>query len=234
MARYTVTYSKFINNLQEVKALYTLANDQAVDVGKPNSPLAVRDALCRSAIVLLSSHIEGYIENLAVLILSKIVEKRIHKSKLSPKFLYYMSKDLLDNICDTEHPEKIVDKVKQLFSRDNYIWGESDYFSEDLRIELFVSAFSNPKFESIKKFFARFGYKEYSYDLTVHLKSDYLPCKNMVNNVVDQRNKIAHGDVTSTATPKDLADMLELVQLFCRSTDKVVGDRFNNLGCPIR
>ena len=234
MARYTPAYSTFVNNLEEVTALYKLAIEQAGEMGRSNDSVAVRGALCRSAIVLLSSHIEGYIENLADLILCRIVEKRIRKSKLSPRFLYYLSKDLLDNICDTENPDSISEKVKEFFSRDNYIWSDSDFFSEDLRIELFVSGFSNPKFKRIKLFFARFGYKEYSQDLGEHLKSNFLPCTNMVDNVVDQRNKIAHGDVTSTSTPKDLVDMLKLIHLFCHSTDVVIGDWFSELGCPIR
>ena len=234
MARYTTAYSRFVDNLKEVQELYKLANKQVGGVGIFDGSGAVRDALCRSAIVLLSSHIEGYIENLADVILSRIVEKQIRKEKLSPQFLYYLSKDLLDNIRDTEKPEGIAKKVKKLFSRDYHIWSESDFFEEDLRIDLFVSGFSNPKFIRIRKFFARFGYGEYCRDLERSLKSNYPACMNMVNNVVDQRNKIAHGDVTTTSTPQDLVDMLNLIHLFCRSTDEVIGNWFSKLGCPIR
>ena len=234
MARYTTAYSKFVFNLKEVQALHKFAKEQADGESMFNGSAAVRGALCRSAIVLLSSHVEGYIENLADIILYKIVEKRIRKTKLSPQFLYFLSKDLLDKICDTENPEGAAKKVQELFSRDYHIWDDSDYFGEDLQIDLFVSGFSNPKFVRIKRFFARFGYEDYSRDLGHNLKSNYKLCKNMVDNVVDQRNKIAHGDVTSTSTPRDLADMLELIQLYCRSTDEVIGGWFSKLGCPIR
>ena len=234
MARYTTAYSTFVNNLQEVHELYKLAKNQVSDVSLVNRSGSVSSVLCRSSIVLLSSHIEGYIEDLAVLILSKMVEKRIRKTELPKQFLYYLSKDLLDDISDTRDPERIAEKLKELFSRDYYIWDDSDFFNNDLRTDLFVHGFSNPGYMKIKRFFARFGYKKYSSDLGKFLKANYLSCTNMVNNVVDQRNKIAHGDVTTTSTPKDLADMLDLIHLFCRSTDIVIGDWFKKLGCPIR
>ena len=234
MARYTTAYSKFVKNLREVEALNKLAKEHADDKVLLNGSQAVRDALCRSAIVLLSSHIEGYIENLVELILFKIVEKRIPKTKLSLIFLYYLSKDLLVSICETESPYKVSKKVKKLFSRDYFIWSDNEFFCEDLQIDLFISEFSSPRFKRINKFFARFGYQEYSRDLRRNLKSKYDPCMNMVDNVVDQRNKIAHGDVSTTSTPKDLEDMLDLIYLFCRSTDEVVGNWFSELDCPLR
>ncbi len=234
MARYTIAYSAFVNNLQEVQEPYILAKTKQVS----NVSLVTRSARERrdlniSAIIQLSYCIEEYIENLAELILCKVVEKRIRKAKLPQQLLYFLPKDLLDDICNTKDPEYIAEKIKKLFSRD-YFLGGSDYFNDNFQKDLFVYGFSNPGYRSIRRFFARFGYKEYSYDLENILKSNYLLCTNMVNDVADEKNKIAHGDVTTISTPRDLTDMLNLTHLFCRSTDKVIGDWFKKLGCPIR
>ena len=234
MARYTIAYSAFVNNLQEVQELLVLAEKNQVDnVYFVRCTAKERRDLYITAIILLSNCIKEYIENLAELILCKVVEKRIRKAKLPQQLLYFFPKDLLDDIYNTEEPEYIAKKIKKLFSCD-YFLGGSDYFNDNFRKDLFVYGFSNPGCRSIRLFFSRFGYINYSCDLENNLKSKYLLCTNMVDNVANEKNKIAHGYVTTITTPGDLADMLNLTHLFCRSTDKVIGDWFKKIGCPIR
>ena len=233
MARYTEAYSGIVSRLPEVETLYKLADEQTRRLGPLRSAPVARP-LCRAAIVLLSSHIEGYVEDLAEVILRKIFEKMMPKSRLAPRFRYYFSKDILDEIRDTTDPDRISQKMARIFDRDSDIWCDSETFFQELSAERFVSGFSTPRFDQIQRFVRRFGYRNYNHDLKVHLQANYSPCVNMVNNVVDQRNKIAHGDIVATTTPNDLADMMSLVRIFCRSTDLVVGNWFRSIGCPIR
>ncbi|MYA32878.1 MAG: hypothetical protein F4Y33_04330 [Gemmatimonadales bacterium] len=191
-------------------------------------------ALCRAAIVLLSSRIEGYVEDLAEVISFRVVDRQVSKQSLSPRLLYYCSKDIIDHIRETKDPDRVAEKIATLFRRDQDVWSDGESFSEELPFERIVSGFSTPRFEEIRKFIARFGYEDYRKDLAGELRADYLPCVNMVDNVVEQRNKIAHGNVGASATAADVRSMLELVQVFCRATDVVVGNWFRGLGCPIR
>ncbi|MDE0000650.1 MAG: MAE_28990/MAE_18760 family HEPN-like nuclease [Rhodospirillaceae bacterium] len=233
MARYTQAYSRFVKRLPEVETLHKLANQHMRAVG-PLKGMEVINPLCRAGVVLLSSHIEGYVEDLAEVILQKIVEKGAPKRTFSGRFLFYFSKDILSEIGETKHPDKISEKVKRLFDRDLDIWSSNEKFNEELVVDRFIASFSVPRFVQIRSFFARFGYNDYKGDLGRHLNASYPACVRMVDNVVDQRNKIAHGDFVTTTTPSDLADMLELVRLFCRSTDEVAGRWFTGVGCPIR
>ena len=233
MARYTEAYSEFVNRLPEVEMLCKLAKQHQRAAGPFRGTEVVRP-LCRAGVVLLSSHIEGYIEDLSEVILRKVSENDTSKNILAPKFLYYFSRDLIDEIGNTTNPDKIAAKVQVLFSRDQDIWSSDDKFREELASDRFVAGFSTPRFDEIRKFVGRFGYGDYRGDMGRQLRARYQPCINMVDNVVDQRNKIAHGDSVTTATPSDLVNMLELVRLFCRSTDVVVGNWFKTIGCPIR
>ena len=233
MARYTEAYSRFVSRVPEVDTLYNLANEHIRSVGPLKSTGVVR-ALCRSGVVLLSSHIEGYVETLAEVILRRIVENTTPKQILASRFMYYFSKDVIDELRETKDPDKVSSKIEVLFRRDGDIWCSKRNFEEDLPVERFVSGFSTPRFDQIRVFVARFGYIDYSRDLGTYLRANFRPCTNMVDNVVDQRNKIAHGDIVTTATPSDLAAMLKLVRMFCRSTDVVVGNWFRSIGCPIR
>ena len=233
MARYTEAYSGFVGRLPEVDVLRKLANEHLRSAG-PLKGGEVVNPLCRAGVVLLSSHIEGYVEDLSEVILRRILEKKTPKQTLSGRFLYYFSKDVIDEISKTRDPDKISEKVRRLFERDEDIWCSKEKFSEELPVDRFVSGFSTPRFDEIRRFIARFGYKSYRRDLGRRLQASFQACIRMVDNVVDQRNKIAHGDAVTTATPADLENMMSLVRLFCRSTDVVVGNWFKENGCPIR
>lgn len=233
MPRYTAAYQGFLQRLPEIEALNRLARQHSVKLGSKRDAETV-NALCRASIVLLSSHLEGYVENLAEVILQRIFQRTLSKQKLAPRFLYYFSKDILDELYGTRDPDKMAGKVKVLFQRDIDIWSTNDTFEAELPSDRFIADFSNPSFKKIKRFVARFGYSDYQHDLGYLLRANYQPCVNMVDNVIDQRNKIAHGDAVATAVPLDVANMLRLVRLFCRATDDVVGNWFRNEGCIIR
>ena len=140
----------------------------------------------------------------------------------------------VDDIRDTRDPDKVASKIATIFERDHDIWCDRESFSEELPLERIVAGFSTPRFKEVRKFIARFGYSDYQDDLARLLCANYRPCINMIDNVVEQRNKIAHGSVAATGTPRDVKSMLNLVQVFCRTTDVVVGNWFRSLGCPIR
>ena len=233
MSRYTEAYSGLVGRLPEVETLYKLANRHLVSVG-PLTGARVSNPLCRAGVVLLSSHIEGYIEDLSEVILRSIYENNASKKDLGSRFPYYFSRDLIGEIGDTRDPDKISEKIYTLFERDKHIWCSREKFSKELPADRFASGFSTPRFDEISRFVARFGYSDYRRDLGRNLQGNFQPCIRMVDNVVDQRNKIAHGDTVTTATPTDLQDMVRLVRIFCRSTDEVVGNWFKTIGCPIR
>ncbi|MBX3057821.1 MAG: hypothetical protein KF770_15255 [Anaerolineae bacterium] len=233
MPRYTSAYSGFNRRLGEVETLLRMARDSALLLPSPNN-LARTNALCRSGVVLLSSHIEAYIEDLSEIALSHIVHLKVPKSMFSPRFRYYLSKDLILDIKNTNDPDSIADKIDRLLQRDNHIWGQISHFSQDLSPDIFHGDFSNPTHIKIRKLFARFGYSQFQYDLERFLAADFTPLSNMVNQVVDQRNKIAHGDFATAGSPSDLNDMIRLSKSYCRAVDKVVADWFKQQGCPIR
>ena len=233
MARYTEAYSGFVRGVEEVRELVRLAKAEN-RTKRPLEDAPTARALCRAAVVLLSSRIEGYVEDLAEVIICRVVENGLPKQSLSPRLLYYCSKDVIDDIRNTKDPDKVAGKISTIFERDQDIWCARERFSEELPLERIVAGFSTPRFKEVRKFIARFGYNDYQGDLAKLLRAKYMPCRNMIDNVVEQRNKIAHGSVATTGTPRDVTSMLDLVQEFCRTTDVVVGNWFKSLGCPIR
>lgn len=232
MARYTVAYSSFAMRLDEVETLREFAlKKERLD------PVNLRreiNALCRGAIVLLSSHFEAYVKETGELALDSLYEKAVIRNDLAPRFYYHISKDFLDEVKDTSDPDRIAEKVFRFLQSDGAYWSRSGSFSSSLPVERFNKGFSNPAFSKIKKYFNRFGYSDYSRDLSSNLQAQFYPITNMIDHLVDTRNKIAHGDPTASKTPSEVKDMIVMVKKYCAATDSVFATWWKANFCTIR
>ena len=182
----------------------------------------------------MCSHLEGYIEELAGLAIARIEAKRLPKDRMPVRFRYHLSRDFMQEIKVTEEPDKIALKVLQLLARDDHIWDNSKLFRAPLSVETFVYGFGTPKHDNIRRVFRRFGFSAFHHELAKNLQRDFQVCVVAIDNVVAQRNNIAHGDFSAGGSPDDLAIMSNQVKLYCRTTDQIVGDWFKSKGCAIR
>lgn len=232
MSRYTSAYSDFLGRLGEVRRLLVLARP----IARSPSPADLQTvaALCRSGVVLLSGHIEGYCEDLGELILERIHHHQIPKGNLGSVFRFHLSRDLIEGVRQAQQPVKIEGRVKELFERDSAIWDASPSFRNSLNAEVFLADFSNPTHKRICAFFRRFGFATFETALGSRLGSSFRACANMVDQVVEQRNKIAHGDIVTTATPSDLKAMIDLVHRYSVNLDRCVATWFGRIHCPLR
>jgi hypothetical protein len=232
MARYTRAYSAFTIRLEEIQLLYRLAATKEAE-----DPLANREeinALCRGSIVLLSSHLEAFIGGLGEIALDSLYGKAVSRDTLCAQFYYHISKDILREIKDTSDHRKISEKVFDFIQSDLPYWSRSGVFSQAIPTERFNIGFSNPSFKKIKKYFNRFGYEAYEGDFNTLLKASSVPTINMVNHLVDVRNKIAHGDQAATKTPREIETMTKTIRLFSKNTDSIFATWWKTSFCAIR
>ena len=192
--------------MDETNSMRSLAKS-IENKGATKSNLEVTNGLCRGGIVLLCSHIEGYIEDLVSLALNRLAINNVQKDTISRIFKFHLSRDLITDINSSNNPDTVVSKVEAFLSRDAHIWDSSRYFSPPLPVDSFVGRFSTPTHDNISAFFRRFGYGTFHGDLAAQLKANFPTCTNMVDQVVHQRNRIAHGDVFAYGTPADLEQM---------------------------
>lgn len=232
MAHYTSAYLSFVARLSEVEMLCRLASaKEKID------PVEMRNeinALCRGSIVLLSSHLEAYIRELGEVTLECMHTKAAVRNTVAAQFFYHLSRDIIQELRDTSEPDRIAGKVFSFIQRDLSYWNRTGPFPLQLPSDRFNMGFSNPSFEKIKSYFNRFGYSGYQDHMARALRANYFISINMVNHLVDTRNKIAHGDITTTKTPKDVKDMMKVIQKFCASTDNVFARWCKIMICPIK
>ena len=187
-------------------------------------PISLRheiNAMCRGAVVLLSAHLEAYIKDLGESALGEIHKQSVPRTRLNGAIFYHVSKDLLDEVSDAREPCRIADRVFDFLSSDSSFWSRTGAFPQPIPAERFNKGFSNPAFHKIRAYFNRFGYSDYRRDLSSHLKADFAVIQNMVDHLVDTRNKIAHGDSHVTKTPKEIMDMVAMVRKYAMATDSV-------------
>lgn len=232
MARYTAAYSAFVVRLVEVELLLKMA--RKLERTSATEHADEISALCRGAVVLLSSHLEGYTKEIGELTLTKIYDSNICRSKLSNLISYHASRDIISEIKDTTDTDKLSRKIVDLIDRDLSLWEQVGPHPSPISEERFNSSFSSPSFNKIASYIHRFGYLEYKRDLGVKLGGSYRATKNLIDHIVDTRNQIAHGDATASKTPSDLLSTLPLIKLFCRSTDDLFAKWCRVNICTIR
>jgi len=219
MSRYTEAYSALVAGLTEVDLL----NRCAVRAESVN-PVGKRDevnALCRAATVLLCARLEAYVRRLGEITLTRMVSSQMCRSKLPPRFFYHISKDHIKKLKEATDQDTLAELVFDFLASDNCFWGKSGPFATMPPADRFCRGFANPKFDKVRSFLYRFGHTTYVPDLQRALRANYPSTVNMVDHLVDTRHKIAHGDLATTQTPRDLADMTRIVRTFCRTTDQV-------------
>ena len=232
MARFTTAYSAFTTRLGEVEVLRRFgANKEKINAVGLRHEI---NAFCRGAIVLLSGYLEAFIRDLGEVALESMHEKQIPRGKLCSRMYYHISKDILDEVQDTSDPEKIGEKIFSFIESDLTFWSRVGAFPEPVPVERFCRGFSNPSYKKISSYLNRFGYNCYKKDLGSMLKAKYKPTINMVDHLVDTRNKIAHGDPAATKTPSEVRDMMLLIRSYCRATDSCFAGWWKANYCSIR
>ena len=232
MSRYTAAYSDFIGRLGEVDTLRRLAAEK--ERSNAIGPRHEINALCRGAVVLLCGHLEAFVRQLGEIGLDALHFKQVSRGGVSPRLYYHISQDLISDVQGATDPEKIANRVFAFLESDLVHWSKDGPFPQPIVADRFNQGFANPGFKKIKKYFHRFGYRDYAADLARKLRADYQPTVTMVDHLVDTRNKIAHGDPDATMTPSDVASLEALTRAFCRETDVVFAAWWAATYCPIR
>ena len=231
--RYTIAYREFNHKLVEVHRLNQMAIKELPPM-ESFEAISVVHTLCWASVVFLSGNLEVYMKKLTERILDRVYNSKLQKDKLALKFRYYFSRDLVDQIRNTRHPEQVARKVREIFDRDAYIWSDDSIFQKELSSTRFLSNLANPKYGNIKDFMTRFGYDHYQDDLRRSMRQRYDVCIAALDDIVETRNKIAHGDRSMIWMPRDVEEKADLLKIFVRETDVVVANWFRRIGCPIR
>lgn len=233
MPRFTPVYGDFSERLKEVGILRRRA--AALERSRTSFRHGHEiSALCRGAVVLLSSHIEAYVKELGEHTLDSLHSKEVCRSRMAPQFFYHISKVHIEAIRDASQPDGIARHIQAFVDNDARFWENTDPLPAPIPSQVFNKGFSNPTFDKVKAYFGRFGYADFRRDFFREMGREAQTISSNLDQIVDTRNSIAHGDPAATKTPSEIKAMMETSRAFCRATDKVFGNWCRNHLCTIR
>lgn len=233
MPRFTSVYSDFTERLEEV----SLLRKRAAALERSSRSLrhgAEIRALCRSAVVLLSSHIEAYVKELGELAIDSAHQRGVQRSRISPNFFYYVSRERIEGIRGSTQPNGIAKSIQEFILHELPHWHGTGPIHGPISSETFNSGFSNPKFDKVKSYFGRFGYDEFRRDFMSSKGARGALLEASIDSIVNTRNSIAHGDPAATKTPAEVREMEDNAKEFCRAVDQIFSEWCKRSLCGIR
>lgn len=173
-------------------------------------------AVGRARVVLLSSHFERYlyaVNEEAVLFLN---DQRVAASALPEILKLLHSKSLIDEMAETGW-ERRSEKLVNFISGDGWLWSTAG--AGTLSHERLLAWMTAPKPDSLLRYYRYWGINDIFGAVT---RTPFARSKLWlgVQELVDQRNKIAHGDLTAQATQADIQRYVESVRTFCKRADR--------------
>lgn len=189
------------------------------------------NALVRAATVLLSGHIQGYVEDLSDVVVDRLVKDAVSASQIPETLRFHATKSLIRSIKETNDPVALVDKLRNYGSRTDEILRMTGPVSPHLMDSEYKDGFGNPTVEEVGNFFGRFGLNDYRSQMGRRLRREWPIVENAINQIVDRRNKIAHGDAMATLTVLEFSQYMRLARKFASATDRVVTVHFGKKGC---
>lgn len=233
MPRFTSVYGEFSSRIDEV----SLLRRKAASLERSRTSLQhgpeIR-GLCRSSVVLLSSHIEAYVKELGEHTLDSAHAQAIPRSRVAAQFFYYVSRDRIENIRSGSQPEAIAKNVQTFVDSELLHWHGAGPLHGPISSSAFNSGFSNPKFDKVRAYFGRFGYADFRKDFMRVLGPRGNTIETGLDAIVNTRNSIAHGDPAATKTPAEVKLMEETAKEFCRTVDAIFSNWCKRSLCKIR
>lgn len=203
------SFSKFLKRSGEIKNLEKMVKELNPPMRKKQRDRM--SVLTRASIVMLCSHIEGYLEDIVIEFIDKMCKESVSMGKVPGKLkVAHMKKDI-ENIQYTE------EKIKKLFTNYSKLWIDGETLEKgDLDGERIVKGFSTPGTQEVNELMERLGIsKVMEYPKLNLVKSD-------MDAIVKRRNDIAHGMLEAEVSFDDLIRYNKTALKFAKSIDKIV------------
>lgn len=149
--------------------------------------------LNRVMVVMLCSHIQGYLEDVVIEFVDGLCKSRVQAEKVPGKLKVT---HMMEYLKDLQYEENW---IKKLFADYNKLWIDNQILEEgDIDGERIVSGFGNPGSKEVERLLGRIGVKIWN-QIPPELKG----VKDDLDAIVRRRNDIAHGALESSVTFED-------------------------------
>jgi hypothetical protein len=201
--------------IDEVRAL-----QQANPSPSTTSPFRrpeVKRAIGRAQVVLLSSHFERYFYELNEEAVEFLISTSINVESLPLEIRLVHSRSPVDAMVETswENRETALRKFARLEAP---LWDDSSLV-ESFQHDRLLEWMSTPKSNKVKRYFGQWEISDIFSSVT-RKDSIRTDLWLRIDELVEKRNNIAHGDLAVEATHLDIVKYLKAIQTFTSRVDR--------------
>ena len=203
------SFNKFQKRFEEISQLTKMV--KKLNPAMEKAKQAKVRVLNRAIIVMLCSHIEGYLEDIVREFANDLCDKHISMGKVPGALkIAYMKKDI-EKLKQT-YTE---DSIKELFANYNRLWLEEETLEEsELNVDYLIEQFSTPNSKKVEEFFKKaIGYSNVWKRVRKNVQYD-------LNAIVQRRCDVAHGDFNAAVGFDDIKRYCKSVQKLAKIFDK--------------
>ncbi|MFF1963366.1 MAE_28990/MAE_18760 family HEPN-like nuclease [Streptomyces sp. NPDC058232] len=239
------SYAEFIDSLREVRTLLAAgpsqplghkgATDQAQDRELTN-------ALTRACVVMLVAHFEGFIKAALTELIDEICETKPPARRIPDGLLELHTRERIQEIFGTDGPDRI-HKTRRLFSTYAPLWDEDRSINPRiLSATILTRQFTNAKPEVLESVFALLDVQDVIPQLESHVnqaliargdEATSIKVAVKLTEIVNRRNKIAHGDRSEKPTQFEVEGYVVFLQDIAGCISRIIEQRIRHC-CSLR
>ena len=190
-------FSDLTGRLHEVRLLCQLDPLRSGDLDQLNTTNAIN----RACIILLSAHLEGFLEDLVVEAIDALVDGTAKVEQLPLVFRALHAEEHLRVIEPIKDRKARAPRIEQMFKGESELWLAGKPLQATMvRAKMVCGEMTNPGSREIRQFLELLGV-DIELCLAITGKDELL---NQINGLVGRRNAIAHGEVNASATSTDV------------------------------
>ncbi|MFN8490443.1 MAG: MAE_28990/MAE_18760 family HEPN-like nuclease [Caldilineaceae bacterium] len=219
---YSKAFFEYRQNRQEIiELLRVVPSIQEQLHSRKSSQLA--NALYRGSVVLMSSHLERYVEALVVEAIDAINLNKPNVNTIPPSLRMAQIRQPLRHAHEIEDIVAKTNMLRSLVTDYAWFW-DSSHPCDKLRGDDLINEFDNPLPKRIRLLFAPFGNSDVVGPAISLDKSDARPLIEIkVRELVEKRNAIAHTGMTADLTREDVITYLSCSRRLVRGIDRIFG-----------
>lgn len=235
MARKLVAYEEFVQSTGELDDLLSV---------RPASPLARRtddtlkleNAVHRACLVLLVAHFEGFAKAALREYADEICAMRPPVRNVPAPLLELFTRERIQEIASLSPGVDRVNKTRKLFAGFSNLWDEGRTVDPKLiSSKVLARQMTSLRPEVLRESFALIGISDIVDASSVILQASGVSVRvdMKLEEIVDKRNLIAHGDYSVKPTSVELSGYLEFLMAVAEAFSRIVADAIE-MACSLR
>jgi hypothetical protein len=234
------SFQDFIDSLREVETLLAVAPADPLSNGGTEENTQLRDlsnAVTRACALMLVAHFEGFIKGSLTELIDAICQAKPPARRVPDGLLELHTRERIEEIFGTEGDDRI-HRTRRLFTTYAQLWDDDRSINPRIiSSKILTRKFTNAKPDILCSVFSLIGVDDLLEKVDKHVnyrlierahESERVDTSAKLIEIVDRRNKVAHGDKSEKFTPTEIEHYREFLEDVAECISGIIGDRISH------